>query len=79
MKLKDLPESTPITTVKVKLPEHIYSSSSLPIYKIKNVPVYLIGWVMGDFMVKVKKNSTQVYPMFWHITPGDILEWEVAD
>jgi hypothetical protein len=64
--------------VAIRLPEHIYSSSSLPMYGIENVPVYLQGSIMGDFFVKTDLSSDQVYPMGWHIVPSDILEWEVV-
>jgi hypothetical protein len=79
LKIKDLPKDTNLQNLKVKLPRHIYESSSLPLYKIKNVPVYLMGWVMGDFFVKTNKKSTQIYPMFWDFLPSDFKEWEVVN
>lgn len=77
-KIKDLPDSVNLQNVKVKLPQHIYNASSLPMYGIKNKPVYLQGWVMGDFFVKTDLKSSQIYPMFWSIVPSDIKEWEVV-
>ena len=62
MKIKDLPKTTNLQTIKVKLPKAVYNASSLPIYGIKNVPVYLQGWVMGDFFVKI--NPKQIYKRF---------------
>lgn len=79
MKIKELPENTSLKDIKVVLPKSIYESSSLPKYGIKNVPVYLQGWTMGDFFVKVKKDSKQIYPMFWGSIPSDISEWEIAE
>jgi hypothetical protein len=77
MKIKDLPTGTNLQQIKVKLPKHIYLSSSLPNYGIKNVRVYLMGWMMGDFFVKINKKSTQIYPMFWGFgAPDNIDEWE---
>lgn len=78
VKIKDLPDTTDLQKVKVKLPPHIYKPSSLPMYGIKNKPVYLQGWVMGDFFVKTDLKSSQIYPMFWSFVPSDIKEWEVV-
>lgn len=78
VKIGDLPEQTNLQSVKVKLPLHVYKASSLPMYGIKNKPVYLQGWVMGDFFVKTDLKSSQVYPMFWSSVPSDIKEWEVV-
>lgn len=77
MKFKDLEPNYPLKNVKVKLPKKIYKSSGLPVYRIKNVPVYLIGWLMGDIWVKVNKKSKRIYPMFWKEVPKGIDEWEV--
>lgn len=78
VKIGDLPEHTNLQSVKVKLPLHVYKASSLPMYGIKNKPVYLQGWVMGDFFVKTDLKSSQIYPMFWSFLPSDIKEWEVV-
>lgn len=78
VRVKDLPENASLYGVKVKLPTHIYEASSLPAYDIKNVPVYLQGWLMGDFFVKTSLESTQVYPMFWESIPPEMKEWEVV-
>ena len=78
VKIGDLPEHTNLQSVKVKLPLHVYKASSLPMYGIKNKPVYLQGWVMGDFFVKTDLKSSQIYPMFWSSVPSDIKEWEVV-
>jgi hypothetical protein len=78
-KIKDLPKDTPLADVKVRLPKDVYERSSLPMYNLKNVPVYLIGWMMGDFFVKTNKASGTVYPMFWSSIPNDINEWEVVE
>lgn len=79
IKIGDLPENTDLKIVKVKLPKHIYKASSLPMYGIKNKPVYLQGWAMGDFFVKTNFKSTKIYPMFWTCVPSDIKEWEVVN
>lgn len=79
IRICDLPEEANINEFAVRLPKHIYRSSSLPIYGIKNVPVYLQGFVMGDFFVKIKKESTQIYPMFWGFIPEGIENWEVVE
>ena len=79
VKIKDLPKDTNLQTVKIKLPKNIYNASSLPMYGIKNKPVYLQGWVMGDFFVKTDLKSSQIYPMFWSFVPSDFSEWEVTD
>lgn len=79
VKVGDLPKHTNLQDIKVKLPEHIYKASSLPIYGIKNKPVYLIGWSMGDFFIKTNLKSNQIYPMFWMSVPSDIEEWEVVN
>ncbi len=78
MKIKDLPKDQNLQDVQVILPEHIYEASSLPMYDIENVPVYLVGWLMGDFFVKLNKKDTQVYPMFWDFPPSTLEEWEIA-
>jgi hypothetical protein len=78
IKIEDLPEDTNLQLVKVRLPQYVYEASSLPSYGIKNIPVYLQGWVMGDFFVKTQLNGKQIYPMFWDFTPSDISEWEVV-
>lgn len=78
VKIGDLPEHINLQQVKVKLPQHIYKASSLPMYGIKNKPVYLQGWVMGDFFVKTDLKSSQIYPMFWSAVPSDFKEWEVV-
>ena len=78
VKIKDLPKDTNLQGIKVKLPKHIYTSSSLPMYGIKNKPGYLQGWVMGDFFVKTDLKSSQIYPMFWSFVPSDFQEWEVV-
>lgn len=80
MKIKDLPKDTNLQKIKVKLPKNIYNASSLPNYNIKaDTPVYLQGWVMGDFFVKINLKSSQIYPMFWSYTPTDIDSWEVVE
>ena len=78
VKIGDLPEHTNLQSVKVKLPIQVYKASSLPMYGIKNKPVYLQGWVMGDFFVKTDLKSSQIYPMFWSAVPSDIKDWEVV-
>lgn len=79
MKIKDLQGDTNMQNVAVRLPEHIYKASSLPSYRIKNVPVYLQGFVMGDFFVKTDLMSSKIYPMFWISVPDGIKEWEVVN
>ncbi len=79
VKIGDLPEHTNLQQVKVKLPDHIYKASSLPRYGVKNKPVYLQGWAMGDFFVKTDLKSSQIYPMFWSSVPSDIQDWVVVD
>ena len=74
----DLPKDANLQNIMVKLPKHVYEASSLPMYGIKNKPVYLQGWVMGDFFVKIDLNSSQIYPMFWMSVPDDIDTWEVV-
>jgi len=78
-KISDLPPDTNIQDFAVRLPENIYKFSSLPMYGIKNIPVYLQGWVSGDFFVKISKTSSQIYPMFWMLIPSNIDEWEVVE
>lgn len=78
VRIKDLPIGTDLQGVRVKLPTHVYEHSSLPTYGIKNEPVYLQGWAMGDFFVKTDIGSSQIYPMFWTFIPWDIMEWEVV-
>lgn len=81
MKIKDLPKDYNLQSVKVRLPKKVFNASSLPQYGLKNTGVYLQGWVMGDFFVKVKKESTQIYPMFWGVSgiPSNFEEWEVLE
>jgi len=78
-KIKDLPKDANLQKIKVKLPKAIYGASSLPKYGIKNIPVYLQGWVMGDFFVKTDLKSQRIYPMFWTAVPDNINEWEVVE
>lgn len=78
MKIKDLPTHSNLQTIKVRLPEVVYKSSSLPMYEIKTRDVFLMGWMMGDFFVKTNKKSNQIYPMFWNTIPADIDDWEVV-
>ena len=78
-RIKDLDKSQNLQTVKVKLPKEVYERSSLPRYGLKNQPVYLQGWTMGDFFVKLNPKNSQIYPMFWDSTPQGIEEWEVLD
>jgi hypothetical protein len=78
MKIKDLPENTDLQKIKVRLPESTYLASSLPMYGIKNKPVYLQGWVMGDFFIKLSPKDTKIYPMFWSFVPSDLKEWDVV-
>ncbi len=77
--LNDLPSDMNLQKVKVKLPQDVYERSSLPRYGLENVPVYLQGWTMGDFFVKIDLESTQIYPMFWNQAPDDITSWEVVE
>lgn len=79
MKIKDLPESADMQQIPVKLPVDVYKRSSLPMYGLKNKPVYLQGWAMGDFFVKINPKSSQIYPMFWGETgvPAKYEEWEI--
>ena len=79
IKIKDLQKDANLQRIRVKLPRNIYNMSSLPIYGIKNKPVYLQGWVMGDFFVKTNLKSNQIYPMFWSFVPSDFEEWEVVN
>ena len=79
MKIKDLQGDTNMQNVAVRLPEHIYKASSLPMYRIKNVPVYLQGFMAGDFFVKTDLKSSKIYPMFWISVPDGIEEWEVVN
>lgn len=78
VRIKDLPKETNLQKIKVKLPKEVYEASSLPYYKIKNVPVYLQGWIMGDFFVKTDITSSKIYPMFWNVVPNNIDNWEVV-
>ena len=71
MKIKDLPKDANLQTIKVRLSDSLYNSSSLPDYKIKTKEVYLMGPVMGDWFVKVDPNSTQIYPMY-----RDSISWD---
>lgn len=79
IKIKDLPGDTNLQNIKIKLPEEVYAESSLPLYKIENVPVYLQGWVMGDFFVKINLEDDQIYPMFWDNVPPNFEEWQIID
>ena len=75
MKLKELDEKTDLGTVKVVLSENLYNGSSLPSYGIETREVYLLGYTMGDFFVKLDKDSSRIYPMF-----RDSIGWdELAD
>lgn len=78
MKFKELPGEVKFEEFKLKLPNNVYDNSSLPMYNIKNTPVHLVGWVMGDFFVKLNSKDTKIYPMFWNELPNDIYEWEVV-
>lgn len=78
-KIKDLKPHEDLQQIAVRLPNDVYKASSLPMYKIKNRPVYLMGWTMGDFFVKLDPKSTRIYPMFWDSIPSGIDEWEVVD
>jgi hypothetical protein len=77
--IKDLPKDTNLQQIQVKLPQDVYEASSLPTYGQENVPVYLQGWMMGDFFVKIDSTKTQVYPMFWREAPNNIEDWEVVE
>jgi hypothetical protein len=77
VKIKDLPKETSLKDLAVVLPDNVYKASSLPMYGIKKKVVYLQGWTMGDFFVKIDKKSSQIYPMFWNTVPEDFDEWEV--
>jgi hypothetical protein len=77
--INDLPKDINLQQVKVKLPQDIYEMSSLPLYKLDNVPVYLQGWIMGDFFVKINPEETKIYPMFWDNIPEEIENWEVIE
>ena len=77
--INDLPKDVNLQQVKVKLPQDVYERSSLPLYKLDNVPVYLQGWTMGDFFVKISPEETQIYPMFWNQAPEGIENWEVIE
>jgi len=77
VKIKDLPKETSLKDLAVVLPDNVYKASSLPMYGIKKKVVYLQGWTMGDFFVKIDNKSSQIYPMFWNTVPEDFDEWEV--
>lgn len=80
MKIKDLKSDTNLQEVKVILPQEIYDNSSLRKYGIdKKTPVYLQGWIHGDFFVKTDLKSSRIYPMFWNKVPENIGEWEVDE
>ncbi len=70
-KVKDLPSTTNLQKVKVKLSDILYEASSLPKYNIKSKEVYLQGNTMGDFFVKIDPEGDQIYPMF-----NDLLGWD---
>ena len=72
MKLKNVEDGVKLSSIKVKLTDSLYDSSSLPEYDIKTKEVYLVGNMMGDFFVKIDPESDQVYPMF-----NDLLGWDV--
>ena len=79
MKIKDLPEKVNLQTVKVRLSDALYNASSLPDYKIETKEVYLLGFLMGDFFVKLDLNDSQIYPMFRdYITWDEIKELEIV-
>lgn len=73
----DLPKSQDLSKVAVRLPKQIYRESALPRHSIKNVPVYLIGWMMDDYFVKIDPCSSAMYPMLWARLPAGFNEWEV--
>jgi len=64
MKLKNLPKDTNVQTIKVRLSDALYNSSSLPDYGIETKEVYLMGPTMGDWFVKIKLASTRIYPLY---------------
>jgi hypothetical protein len=78
-KINDLNPDEDLKGVAVRLPNSVYLASSLPMYGIKNKPVYLMGFIMGDFFVKTNPKSSKIYPMFWSSIPSDICEWDVVE
>lgn len=80
MKVKELPQDTDLTTVKVELPNNVLT-------KYKNYvggekEMYIVGNMMGDFFLspfpKTTKGDRVIYPMPLGVFPEDILEWNVV-
>lgn len=78
MKVKELPENTNLTKIKVKLPDDVLKQYKE--YAGGESEMYIVGATMGDFFLSPNAPGTKsrrLYPMPIGINPSDILEWEV--
>ena len=80
MKVKELPEDTNITKVKVRLPEDVLQS-----FKdcLGGEPeMWIAGQIMGEFFISPNSPETKerrLYPLPFPYLPNIILEWEVIE
>lgn len=83
MKVKELPENTDITKVKVELPEMVLKAFKA--YTGGKKHMYPVGNTMGEFWfspnkpTKSGKGTRRLYALPYGYMPSVILEWEVVD
>lgn len=81
MLVKELPEGTNLTEIKVILPDDVLEKYKA--YCGGEKEMYIAGSMMGDFFLSPNpktdgKGERRLYPMPETIDPSDILEWEVV-
>ena len=80
MLVKELPEGTNLTLVKVKLPEA--ALESFKGYAGGEPEMWVAGPMMGDFFLTSNARGDEkkrLYPFPVNLEPSDILEWEVVE
>lgn len=73
MKVKDLDLNANLQKIKVRLSEKLISDENLVLSGLSTREVYLMGPFMGDFFVKESLDSNRIFPLFYSITPVDLL------
>lgn len=80
MKVKELPENTNLTDIKVELPS--YALNEYKSYLGGEKEMWIVGAMMGDWFLSPdpkSQNKRTLFPMPITIEPRDILEWNVVD
>lgn len=80
MTLKELPEGTDLTKIKLVLPDNILTLYQE--YWGGEKEMYIVGELMGDFFMSPnskEEENRRLYPLPASVLPIDMLDWQVVE